>query len=154
MGVEGLLSATAEAVAVNRARVRRHLSGIRLILPLVVLGLSATLLCGFAGFKIARHSDAVGLENQRAMVRAGLLEFRSAYGESDRVDPRLLEVVAQFSGLSELKFETDPATNDDIVGAGADHAGPHLGFFTWPREMPLTSLMLTSRLWWGRSGSR
>jgi predicted signal transduction protein with EAL and GGDEF domain len=142
VGVEGVLSATAEAVAVSRARVRRHLSGIRLILPLVVLGLAATLLCGFAGFTIARQSDAVGLENQRAMVRAGLLEFRSAYGESDRVDPRLVEMVAQFSGLSELKFETDPATNDDISEPVLTTQGRIAGFLTWPRETPLTSFML------------
>ncbi len=121
---------------------RRHLSGIRLILPLVLLGLAATLLCGFVGFKIARQSDAVGLENQRAMVRAGLLEFRSAYGESDRVDPRLLEMVAQFSGLSELKFETDPITNDDMAEPVLTMQGRIAGFLTWPRETPLTSFML------------
>jgi diguanylate cyclase (GGDEF)-like protein len=141
VGLEGGVEASADAAARGRTRVRWHLSAIRLILPLVVLGIGAIVLCALVGFNLARQSDALRAENQRAAVRSGLAEFRSAYGESDSVGPRLVAMVAQFSGVKALRFESGLAAAGELSEPVLTTQGRIAGFLTWQRETPMMSAM-------------
>jgi diguanylate cyclase (GGDEF)-like protein len=114
-----------------------------MLLPLAVLGIGATALCATVGFNLARQSDALRAENERAAVRAGLAEYRSAYGDSDTVDRRLVDMVAQFSGLSDLQFETDPAAASQNAEPVLSTQGRISGFLIWRRDEPMTTLV-----WW------
>ncbi|HZD90893.1 MAG TPA: bifunctional diguanylate cyclase/phosphodiesterase [Pseudolabrys sp.] len=127
-----------DITGVTRAHARRLLSSSRLIVLLAVLSLGATLLCAGLGYVWARQSDARLWSEQRAALRNSVVEFRSMFGRSDRIDPRFLRVVAQSARLKDLRFETDPVPGRREMQPVLDSDGRIAGFFTWRRSYPMT----------------
>ena len=125
----------------SRAHARRLLSSSRFTVVVAVIALGATLLCAGLGYTWARQSDEHLWAEQRAALRSTVAEFRTLFGKSERVDPRLLRMVEQSTRLKGLRFETDPQSNAREMQPVLDGQGRIAGFFTWERTHPMMRTM-------------
>jgi diguanylate cyclase (GGDEF)-like protein len=133
--------ATHDTTRAPRARAKRMLSASQWIVVLAVLALGATLLAGAMGYGLAQQSDRRLWAEQRSSLRNAIGEFRSLFGKSDGVDPRLVRVVEQSAGLKDLKFETDPAPDGREMQPVMDPQGRIVGFLTWQKVHPMMLAM-------------
>ena len=124
-----------------RARARRMLSASQVTVALAVVAIGTTLLCAAIGYGLARQSDERLWLEQRASLRAAIVEFRNLFGNTGKVDPRFVQIVAQSAGLKALKFETDPPAGERETQPVMDAQGRIAGFFTWDRAYPMTRTM-------------
>jgi diguanylate cyclase (GGDEF)-like protein len=124
-----------------RARAKRILSASQLIVVLAVLAISATLLAGVIGYALARQSDERLWTAQRAALSNAIGEFRTLFGKSDQIGPRLLRIAEQSAGLKGLKFETDPVPGDREMQPVMDAQGRIAGFLTWDKTHPMVDAM-------------
>ena len=124
-----------------RARARRMLSASQVTVALAVVAIGTTLLCAAIGYGLARQSDERLWLEQRASLRAAIFEFRNLFGNTGKVDPRFVQIVAQSAGLKALKFETDPPAGDRETQPVMDAQGRIAGFFTWDRAYPMMRTM-------------
>ena len=134
-------AAASDFPGASRAHARRLLSSSRFIVVVAVIALGATLLCAGLGYTWARQSDEHLWAEQRAALRSTVAEFRTLFGKSERVDPRLLRMVEQSTRLKGLRFETDPQSSAREMQPVLDGQGRIAGFFTWERSHPMMRTM-------------
>jgi diguanylate cyclase (GGDEF)-like protein len=138
---EARTQAAADLAVVPRARARRMLSASRLIVVLATLAVGATVLAGVIGYEMARQSDERLWAEQRASLRNAISEFRTLFGKSDAVDPRLVHMVEQSVGVKDLKFEKDPPAGEREMQPVMDAQGRIAGFLTWRKTHPMLRAM-------------
>jgi diguanylate cyclase (GGDEF)-like protein len=131
----------ADLAAPQRARARQHLSAAWLIVLLALIGLGVALTCAAVGYSLARQSDELRAEGQRAALRAGVVEFRALFGDGDKVDPRFVEMVAHSAGLAGLQFETEAPSDSREFQPVLNSQGRITGFLTWQHDAPMTAIM-------------
>jgi diguanylate cyclase (GGDEF)-like protein len=129
------------ATGPSRARTRRIFSASRLVVLLAVGAMVSTGLCAGIGYGLARQSDERLGSEQRASLRNAVGEFRALFGQSQQVDPRFIRMVEQSTGLSGLKFETDPVVSEREMQPVIDANGRIAGFLTWEKTYPMTQTM-------------
>jgi diguanylate cyclase (GGDEF)-like protein len=120
-------------------------SGSRLVAVLAIVALAALGICTGLGYRVAQHSDARLLSEQRAAIRNAVAEFRVLFAVPGQVDPRFVRMVEQSAGVKSLKFEVDPPPGRDEMQPVLDDKGRIAGFFTWQRYYPMTAAI--GRLW-------
>jgi predicted signal transduction protein with EAL and GGDEF domain len=122
-----------------RVDTRRRLSATRTMLWLAALAVGATVICGGVGFVLARHSDDSHANERREALRSAISEFRAQIASNGEIDPRFVRVIAQSSGLKDLKLETEPGVDNRDSQPLIDSDGRIVGFFTWERDWPMTA---------------
>jgi diguanylate cyclase (GGDEF)-like protein len=120
-------------------------SSSRFVAVLVIVALIALAICAGLGYRVAQHSDARLLSEQRAAIRNAVAEFRVLFAAPGQVDPRFVRMVEQSAGVKSLKFEADPPPERDEMQPVLDDKGRIAGFFTWQRSHPMTAAI--ARLW-------
>ena len=113
----------------------RRLVVSRLITPLALFMVGATLLCALALTIVVRQADdRYGLERRRALQGA-MAEIRAGARE---VDPTIIRSLEQAWGLTDLRFETEPDLRERDSQPVLDDAGRIIGWFTWTPDRRLT----------------
>ncbi len=113
----------------------------RVIVAGTLLGLGVLLVCSAVGYGLARQSDESQAMQRRAALRAGISEFRALFQDFNEVDPRLVRMLEQSSGLQGLKFETEPAPGAREAHPLLTSQGRIVGFFTWEPDWPMTLMV-------------
>jgi diguanylate cyclase (GGDEF)-like protein len=117
------------------------LAASRLILVFTVLAIATMLVSAAIGFSTARQNDDRLSAEQHAMLRRAIAEFRSPSGRPGEIDPRLVRLAEQISGVKNLKFERDPGAGDREVRPVVDADGRIAGFFTWDKSRLMVRVM-------------
>jgi diguanylate cyclase (GGDEF)-like protein len=114
---------------------------LRVIAPLALLVMIATVICVGFGFMLARQSDNA-LEAERRQSLAGAVEaLRAASPNPARVEPGFVHVLERISGLKGLRFESEPVGGGRDVQSLLDQKGRIVGWFSWEPERPATAMM-------------
>lgn len=111
-----------------------------MVVLFAVFALGVAGLAAISAYGFARQSDDQLLIEQRAALRAAVAEFRAVFGQAE-MDPRFVRMVEQGSGLSGLKFESEPEPGVREQQPVTDPQGRIVGFFTWDRVQPMTQAM-------------
>jgi diguanylate cyclase (GGDEF)-like protein len=117
------------------------LAASRLILVFTALAIATMLVSAAIGFSLARQNDDRLSAEQHAMLRSAIAELRSSSGRPGEIDPRLVRLAEQISGVKNLKFERDPDAGDREVRPVVDADGRIAGFFTWDKSRPMVRVM-------------
>jgi diguanylate cyclase (GGDEF)-like protein len=131
----------AGSTGASRAHARRLFSASQLIVLLAILAMGVTMLSAGIGYGLAQRSDERLWAEQRASLRNAIGEFRTLFGQSQEIDPRFVHMVEQTTGLTGLKFETDPGASEREMQPVMDANGRIAGFFTWDKTHPMTRAM-------------
>jgi diguanylate cyclase (GGDEF)-like protein len=107
----------------------------RLITPLALFLVAATLFCAIAVSVVIRQADERHDLNRRRALQSASAEL--SVGPLD-VDPSLLGRLEQTWGLKGLRFETEPDISSRDSQPVLDQAGRILGWFTWEPDQRLT----------------
>jgi diguanylate cyclase (GGDEF)-like protein len=114
---------------------------LRVIAPLALLVMIATVICVGFGFMLARQSDNE-LEAERRQSLAGAVEaLRAVSPNLARVEPGFVRVLERISGLKGLRFESEPVGGGRDVQSLLDQKGRIVGWFSWEPERPATAMM-------------
>jgi predicted signal transduction protein with EAL and GGDEF domain len=117
------------------------LAASRLISVFTILAVAAMLISAASGYVLARqHDDRLSAE-QHAALRNAIAEIRSPLGGPGAIEPRLVRIAEQIAGVKNLKFQSDPDTNDREMRPVMDAHGRIAGFFTWDKSHPMVRAM-------------
>ena len=115
---------------------------LRVIAPLALLILVATVVCTGFGYMLARQADDHHEAERRQSLAAAVEALRAASPDRVRGDAESVQVLERMSGLKGLRFETEPVRGDRDVHSLLDHKGRILGWFSWEPERPATAMMM------------
>jgi diguanylate cyclase (GGDEF)-like protein len=115
---------------------------LRVIAPLALLILVATVVCTGFGYMLARQADDYHEAERRQSLAAAVEALRAASPDRVRGDAESVQVLERMSGLKGLRFETEPVRGDREVHSLLDHKGRILGWFSWEPERPATAMMM------------
>jgi diguanylate cyclase (GGDEF)-like protein len=115
---------------------------LRVIAPLALLILVATVVCTGFGYMLARQADDQHEAERRQSLAAAVEALRAASPERVRGDAESVQALERMSGLKGLRFETEPVRGDREVHSLLDHKGRILGWFSWEPERPATAMMM------------
>jgi predicted signal transduction protein with EAL and GGDEF domain len=118
------------------------LAASRLIFVFTILAIAAMFVSAAIGYRLARQNDDRLTAEQHAALRSATAEFRSPFGRSGEIEPRLVRIAEQIAGVKNLKFESDADTNDRETRPVMDANGRIAGFFTWDRSHPMVRVMV------------
>src|SRR3954469_11233430 len=110
----------------------------RLITPLALFLVAATLFCTVAIGIVIRQADARHDLDRRRALQGATAEL--AVGPLD-VDPALLSGLEQTWGLKALRFETEPDIGARDSQPVLDQSGRILGWFTWEPDQRLSGVL-------------
>lgn len=130
-----------EALRQAKEARRGRLMASRPVVLFACLGIGVAGLAAASGYEFARQSDEQLVAEQRASLRAAIAEFRAMFSQSGTIDPRLVRMVEQGTGLKGLKFESDPVLGTREAQPVMDAQGRITGFFTWDKTRPMTRAM-------------
>lgn len=134
----GMVGVDAGAPA-QSARGGRTAALLRTVATVTVIAVIAIGACATATYRLARHNDELNNEQRRAALRASVNEIRSMVTAGGEVDPRILRVIEQSSGVAGLKFQAEPAEDGRESQPVLDGNGRIAGFLTWQSITPLTA---------------
>jgi diguanylate cyclase (GGDEF)-like protein len=115
---------------------------LRLIGPLAMVVVAATVVCCALGFVLARESDDRLEADQRQALRGAIEALQSASPGLLNVDPKLVQILERASGFKDLRFEEEPPNDRRDVQSLVDANGRIVGWFSWEPERPATAMML------------
>ncbi|MGE3148758.1 MAG: putative bifunctional diguanylate cyclase/phosphodiesterase [Pseudorhodoplanes sp.] len=115
------------------------------ILPLICFALGGILALAALGHFWSRQLDAERDLRQRDTLRAAVMENLSSFGDADAPSSATLRAIEQATGLSQLRFETEPAARDREAQPVVDSNGRILGWLTWTAKR--SALSAWSALW-------
>jgi diguanylate cyclase (GGDEF)-like protein len=125
------------------ARMRRGEPAVlRLIAPLALLVVAATLVCSALGLVLARQADDRLEAEHRAALKGAIEALAAVAPDLANVDPKLIRILERASGLKGLRFEADPVGGELEVQSLLDRNGRIVGWFGWEAERPATTMML------------
>src|SRR5262249_24950645 len=114
---------------------------LRVIAPLALLILIATLICTGFGYILAWQADDAQEAEHRQSLAAAVETLRAASPDRVRGDPDSVHTLERMSGLKGLRFETEPVRGNRDVHSLLDHKGRILGWFSWEPERPAIAMM-------------
>ncbi len=115
---------------------------LRLIAPLALLVMVAVVVCSGLGFVLARQADDDLEAKHREALRAAVETLQAVSPDLSEVEPRLIRILEQASGLRGLKFAPEPVDGDREVQSLIDRNGRIVGWFSWEPERPATALLM------------
>jgi len=99
---------------------------LRVIAPLALLILVATVICTGFGFVLAWQADNSHEAERRQSLAAAVEALRAASPDRVRGDPESVQAIERMSGLKGLRFETEPVRGDRDVQVRQREQGPGL----------------------------
>jgi diguanylate cyclase (GGDEF)-like protein len=115
---------------------------LRVIAPLALIILVATVICTGFGYILARQADDYHEAERRQSLAAAVEALRAVSPDRVRGDADSVQVLERMSGLKGLRFETEPVRGDREVHSLLDHKGRILGWFSWEPERPASAMMM------------
>jgi diguanylate cyclase (GGDEF)-like protein len=113
----------------------------RLIGPLALLVLIATIACSVLAFVLARQADDHREAQHRQALRSAIEALQAVSPDLSQVEPKLILILERASGLKDLKFNEDPPPGDHEVLSLIDAKGRIVGWFSWEAERRGTAMM-------------
>jgi diguanylate cyclase (GGDEF)-like protein len=115
---------------------------LRVIPPLALLILVATLVCAGFGYMLAHEADDYHEAERRQSLAAAVEALRAASPDRVQGDAESVQTLERMSGLKGLRFETEPVRGDRDVHSLLDHKGRILGWISWEPERAATAVMM------------
>jgi diguanylate cyclase (GGDEF)-like protein len=112
---------------------------VKLIAPLAVVTVAATVLIGVLAFVLAKQADDQSERAHREALR-GAAETHQVVSPA-MVDPKLLGVLTRASGLAGLRLVEDPPSDARALQSLVDSNGRIVGWFVWEPERPATAMI-------------
>ena len=114
---------------------------LKLMSPLAMVVVAATVLCCVLGFVLAKQADDY-LENAHRQALRGAIEALQAVSpDLTDVDPKLIHILESASGLKGLRLAEEPPEGAREVQSLIDSNGRIVGWFTWEAERPATAMV-------------
>jgi diguanylate cyclase (GGDEF)-like protein len=115
---------------------------LRLISPLAMLVVAATVVCGVLGFVLARQADDYLESEHRQALRGAIEALQAVSPDLAQVDPKLIRMLERASGFKGLRFDADAPPQGRDVQSLVDSNGRIVGWFSWESERPATAMMI------------
>ena len=110
---------------------------VKLISPLAMLVVAATVTCCVLGFVLARQADDTFDNSQRLALRGAIEALQAASpANASAIDPKLVRILERASGLRGLRFQSDPPEASSAMQSLVDSRGRIVGWFSWEPERP------------------
>jgi diguanylate cyclase (GGDEF)-like protein len=114
---------------------------LRLIVPLGIFVLIATIVCSVLAFVLARQADDYLEAEHRQALRGAIEALQAVSPDLSQMEPKLILILERASGLKGLRFEYDPPHGEHEVQALIDAKGRIVGWFSWEAERPATKMI-------------
>src|SRR4051794_30310362 len=121
--------------------VRGQQAILRVIGPLSILVMVATVICTTLGFVLARQADDHLTAEHRQALRGAIEALQAVSPDFPAVDPKLLLLLERASGLNGLTFDPDGFADRREIQPLNDRNGRIIGWFSWEAERPATATM-------------
>ena len=120
----------------------KSLHAVRISSLSLLLLAGAAIACAVIGIAVTESNDRrLTAERQIALQRT-LEDLRPIFGAADRFDAGAVRLIAQRSGLADLRFGTDPAADSGHeVQSVQDAHGRIVGWFSWTPDRALIRAM-------------
>ncbi|HEY2229659.1 MAG TPA: bifunctional diguanylate cyclase/phosphodiesterase [Xanthobacteraceae bacterium] len=113
----------------------------RLVVPLAIVLVVATIVCLGLGFVWARQADERGEAGHRQALRGAVEALQAVAPDLSGNDPRIIRILKEASGLKELRFDDDPPRDDRETQTLLDRNGRIVGWLNWDPERPAMTTM-------------
>jgi len=114
---------------------------LRIVVPLAIILVAATIACLGLGFVAARQADDRAEAEHRKALRGAVEALQAVAPDLSGNDPRLVRILEEASGLKGLRFDDDLADGDREVQALLDRNGRIVGWLNWDPERSATATM-------------
>jgi diguanylate cyclase (GGDEF)-like protein len=126
----GLLSATG-----------REASLLRIVIPLAIILVAATIVCFGLGFVLARQADDRAEAGHHQALRGAVEALQAVAPDLSGSDPRIIRILEEASGLKGLRFDDDPPKGERETQTLLDRKGRIVGWLNWEPERPAMATM-------------
>ena len=120
---------------------RRESAVLRLISPLALLVVAATVIGIGLGFVLARQADDDLTAKHRQALVGAMEALQAVAPDLSDIEPRLIRILEHASGLKGLRFDADPADGDRVAQTLIDRNGRIVGWLSWEPARPATAMM-------------
>jgi diguanylate cyclase (GGDEF)-like protein len=111
--------------------------------PLALIALAAVLLCGALGAFLAGRADEHMVAAQHQALRSSVEAVQSVAPDLRMMEPRLVRILEQASGVKALRFDVDPPDGSGEKQSLLDSNGRIIGWLSWESGHPGTAMLLT-----------
>jgi diguanylate cyclase (GGDEF)-like protein len=113
---------------------------VKLMSPLAMVVVAATILGGVLGFVLARQADDYHDNAHRQALRDAVEALQAVSPDLVDVDPKLIRILESASGLKGLRLAEEPPPDAREVQSLIDSKGRIVGWFTWEPDRPVTDM--------------
>jgi diguanylate cyclase (GGDEF)-like protein len=114
---------------------------VKLISPLAMVIVAATVMCCVLAFVLARQADDYVEKAQRQALLGAIETLQATMPDLADIDPKLLSVLESASGLKGLRLAEGPPDDAREMQSLLDSKGRIIGWFTWEPERPATAMV-------------
>jgi diguanylate cyclase (GGDEF)-like protein len=114
---------------------------LRIVVPLAIILVAATIVCLGLGFVMARQADDRAEAGHRQALRGAVEALQAVAPDLSGDDPRLIRILEEASGLRGLRFDDDLPNGDREVQTLLDRNGRIVGWLNWDPERSATATM-------------
>jgi diguanylate cyclase (GGDEF)-like protein len=119
----------------------REASILRIVIPLAVILVTATIVCVGLGFVLARQADDRAEAGHRQALRGAVEALQAVAPDLSGNDPRIIRILEEASGLKELRFDDVPPDGDRETQTLLDRKGRIVGWLNWDPQRPAMAVM-------------
>ena len=119
----------------------RQFSLLRIVVPLAIILVAATVVCLGLGFLMARQADDRAEAGHRQALRGAVEALQAVAPDLSGNDPRLIRILEEASGLKGLRFDDAPPDGDREAQTLLDRNGRIVGWLNWDPERSATAAM-------------
>lgn len=112
---------------------------LRVVVPLAIILVAATLTCFAVVFLLAHQADYRAEAGHRQALRGAVEALQAVAPDLSGNDPRVLRILEEASGLKELRFEEDPPDDGREAQTLLDRNGRIVGWLNWTAERSATT---------------
>jgi diguanylate cyclase (GGDEF)-like protein len=114
---------------------------LRIVIPLAIILVAATIVCFGLGFVLARQADDRAEAGHRQALRGAVEALQAVAPDLSGNDPRIIRILEEASGLKELRFDDDPPSGDRETQTLLDRNGRIVGWLNWDPQRPAMAAM-------------
>jgi diguanylate cyclase (GGDEF)-like protein len=114
---------------------------LRIVVPLAIILVAATIACLGLGFVVARQADDRVEAGHRQALRGAVEALQVVAPDLSGNDPRLIRILEEASELKGLRFDDDPPDGEREAQTLLDRNGRIVGWLNWDPERSATATM-------------
>ena len=114
---------------------------LRIISSLALFIVIAIIVCLGLAYVLAQQADDYLEAEHRQALSGAVQALQAVSPDLAKVEPELIRVLEQASGLKELRFESEPVAGNRQVQSMLDRNGRIVGWFSWEPERPASTMM-------------